>query len=181
MKEFSWLLTKLRYRLAGRNKEVINQYFRKMGMKIGSCCSINSNIATTEPFLITLGENVTLAGNVSLVTHDNSISKMIPNTTDLFGRITIGNNCFIGSGSTLMYGVELADDITVAAGSVVTKSFMQSRIIIGGNPAQIIGTYDSFIEKNRKNAFNLYQIPSKKLKEEIEHSSKLVKRRINTK
>ena len=66
---------KVRYRLAGRNKEIVSDYFRKMGMHIGKDCNICDNITTTEGYLITLGDNVTLAGGVLFVTHDNSISK----------------------------------------------------------------------------------------------------------
>ena len=97
MKELQYLFTKVRYRLAGRKKEIISDYFRKMGMTIGKNCNIVSNITTTEGWLITIGDNVTLAGGVVFVTHDNSVSKMIPNTTDLFGKITIGNDCFVGN------------------------------------------------------------------------------------
>lgn len=45
----------------------------------------------------------------------------------------------------------LADNIIVAAGSVVTKSFRNSNIIIGGNPAHIINTWDKFSEKIKDN------------------------------
>ena len=66
----------------------------------------------------------------------------------LFGKIVIGNNCFIGERAALSYGVELADNIIVAAGSVVTKSFTESNIIIGGNPARKISTWEQFREKS---------------------------------
>lgn len=178
MKDFSYFLMKIRYRLSGRNKEVINNYFRKMGMKIGPRCAINTNITSTESYLITLGENVTIAGGVSLVTHDNSISKIIPGTTDLMGEIIIGDNCFIGSGATIMYGVKLAEDIVVASGSVVTHSFDESRIIIGGNPARKIGTYDAFIKRHREKAFNLDAVKPEDFRSEIEKSEKLIVREV---
>lgn len=177
MKELAYWCMKLRYRLCGKNKEIISDYFRKMGMHIGVGCNICDNITTTEGHLITLGKNVTLAGGVLFVTHDNSISKMIPETTDLFGKINIGDNCFIGNRAIIMYGVTLANDITVAAGSVVTKSFTKSRVIIGGNPAKIIGTYDSFIERNKGKAFNLNIIEPGQLRNSIENSTKLISRR----
>lgn len=108
--------------------------------------------------MIEIGNNVTIAGHVELVTHDNSISKVLPNTTDLFGEIKIGNNCFIGARSVIMYGVTLADNIIVAAGSVVTKSFLESNIIIGENPARKITTWNQFAEKSKKYAWNLDEI-----------------------
>lgn len=174
MKTLQYLSMKIRYRLKGRDKEVISNYFRKMGMHIGQNCNICSNIATTEGYLITLGDNVTLAGGVSFITHDNSVSKIIPNSTDIMGTIKIGNNCFIGACSILMYGITLADDIIVAAGSVVTKSFNKSRIIIGGNPAREIGVYDAFIEKYKDKVFNLDEIAPQDLRQTIENSNKLI-------
>lgn len=176
MKEFQYFLMKVRYRLAGRNREIISDYFRKMGMTIGKHCNIVSNIATTEGWLITLGDNVTLAGGVVFVTHDNSVSKLIPNTTDLFGKITIGNNCFVGNMALIMYGVTLADGIIVAAGSVVTRSFNTPGVIIAGNPARVIGYCDDFIKKNRDKAFNLDEIPPEMRAKVILESGKLIER-----
>ena len=41
-----------------------------------------------------------------------------------------------------MPGVTIADNIIIAAGSVVTKSFKDKNIIIGGNPAKKISDID---------------------------------------
>ena len=145
-------------------------------MSVGNNCNIVSNITTSEPYLISLGNNVTIAGGVSFCTHDNCVSKIIPNCTDMFGKIVIGDNCFIGQNSLIMYGVTLANDIVVAAGSVVTKSFLQSRVIIGGNPARIIGTYESFVLKSKDKVFDLNEISPKQLKSTILNSDKLIER-----
>lgn len=177
MKTFQYWAMKVRYRLAGRKKEIVSDYFRKMGMNIGKNCNICDNIATTEGYLISLGDNVTLAGGVIFVTHDNSISKLVPNTTDLFGRITIGNNCFVGNRAMIMYGVTLAEGIIVAAGSVVTRSFDTPYVIVAGNPARVIGTCKDFVAKNKDRAFNLNTIPRDKLRESIETSDKLIVRK----
>ncbi len=105
--------------------------------------------------MIEIGSNVTIANNVQLITHDNSISKVLPDTSDLFGKIVIGDNCFIGARSIIMYGIELAPNTIVAAGSVVTKSFPEGNIVIGGNPAKVITTWEKFAEKNRDLAWDL--------------------------
>jgi len=54
--------------------------------------------------------------------------------------INIGNDVWIGGNSVITAGVSLADGIIVAAGSVVTKSFYEKNIIIGGVPAKLITT-----------------------------------------
>lgn len=110
--------------------------------------------------MIIIGDNVTIAEDVQFVTHDNSIMKVDNSCYNLVGFIKIGNNCFVGQRSTVLYGVTLADSIIVAAGSVVVNSFDEEKIIIGGNPAKKIGTWDSFIEKSRYKAMSRSKIKS---------------------
>lgn len=111
---------------------------------------ICSNILTKDSYLIELKNDVVISIGVSFVTHDYSVKKVLPDKANLFGKIVIGNNCFVGEKAVLLYGIELADNIIVAAGSVVTKSFSESNIIIGGNPARKIGTWEAF----KKNSIN---------------------------
>lgn len=151
MNKLGFYIAKIMYRLTKSDK-YINNYYRKNGVRLGLNCLICSNILTKEPHLIQIGDNVTISTNVSFITHDNSIKLLHQGKTDLFGRIIIGNNCFIGQNSIIMYGCTLADKIIVAAGSCVTKSFSQSNIIIGGNPARIIGTWEEFKKKTSTNA-----------------------------
>ena len=159
-----------------KNDEFINKYFRRKGVNLGENCNIYSNILTSEPYLITIGNNVTFSNGVQLINHDNSISKIIPTTTDVFGEIKIGDNCFIGAKSIILYGVVLADDIIVAAGSVVTQSFKESRIIIGGNPAKKISDWDTFANKVRLNAINIEGLTSIEKKQIISNDKILIKK-----
>lgn len=115
---------------------------------------IYSNILTSDSYLIEIKNDVCISIDVKFVTHDFSVKKVLPDKGNLFGKIVIGNNCFIGERSTLLYGIELADNIIVAAGSVVTKSFSESNIIIGGNPARKISTWEKFREKSKDYAQN---------------------------
>ncbi len=118
---------------------------------------------------------MTIGDQVDFITHDNSISKISPETINLFGKIVIGNNCFIGERSTILYGVTLADNIIVAAGSVVVDSFLTERIIIGGNPARIISTWDKFYKKSKdfaKGRKNIEQILSERPELLIKRKSK---------
>lgn len=55
-----------------------------------------------------------------------------------------------------MYGVTIADNVIVAAGSVVTKSIFESNVIVGGgNPAKIISTWDKFAQKSQEYGVDL--------------------------
>jgi acetyltransferase-like isoleucine patch superfamily enzyme len=139
-------------------KDVVDlkiKLFRLRGYIIGSNCRIFSDLGAPESYLVTIGNNVTISTNVTLLTHDNAIIKVSEKKyTDLFGRINIGDNCFIGANTILLPGITLAKGTIVAAGSVVTKSVTKSNMVIGGNPAKIICTTDDYMKKNEKYAFN---------------------------
>ena len=68
---------------------------------------------------------------------------------DIYGRIKVGNNCFLGAHAVIMYGVSIADNVIVASGSVVTKSITESGVIVAGCPAKVIGKWDKFQEKTK--------------------------------
>lgn len=140
-----------------RNREKRNELmcrcFRRRGIRIGKRSVILSDLDKFDRELIYIGDDVTISSYVLFVTHDHSIWHLRHKYGDLKGKIEIGNNCFIGQRAILMYGVSLADNIIVASGSVVTHSFSKEHIIIGGNPARIIGTWDDFAEKYADNFF----------------------------
>lgn len=121
LKEFYYLKIK---KMTLRDMQL--SYFRKIGMQIGEECYIFSNkIETAEPYLVTLGNHVTIANDVMFATHDASANFYLENVSDIYGRINIGDHCFIGMGSLVLPGVTLAAHTIVAAGSVVTKSFFE--------------------------------------------------------
>lgn len=166
------VIKKIIARLYG-GERLIN-YLRSSGMKIGDNCRIFSDISTSESYLVEIGDNTTISGDVTFITHDASIEKVLPDVTDVFGRINIGRNCFIGNGATIMYGVTLADSTIVAAGSVVTKSVKESGKIIGGNPAKIISDFDTFAEKAEKYAVNIRGLTEEQKKKLLENDEILV-------
>ncbi len=129
------------------------EHYRIRGMVIGEGTKIFSTLSTREAYLIRLGENVTIASSAKLVTHDNSISKVMDNASDLVGQIVIGDNCFIGAYSIILPGVTIGKNTIVGAGSLVTKSFGEG-LVIAGNPAKTISSIDKFMEKNNDYAFD---------------------------
>ena len=150
---------------------------RKVGIQIGARCRIFSNLyMNREPYLITIGDNVTISSGVELCTHDNAVIKVVPGKTDIVGEIKIGNNCFIGMNSIIMYGVTLGDGCIVGAGSVVTHSF-PANTVLAGNPARAITTSDKYAEKYAKYAINFREIPFEKQGQYMkDHPELLVKR-----
>lgn len=132
--------------------------YRNSGMRIGGGCRIFTKINTSEPYLIEIGNNVTISINVELVTHDNSAIKIYDDATDFVGKIQIGNNCFIGTRAIILPGVSIADNVIVGAGSVVTKSICKEGVVVAGNPAKEINTIENIAEKNYLYRFNFRQI-----------------------
>ena len=147
------LISRFWVRFAGG--DVLINYLRKQGMKIGANTRIFSDISTSESYLVEIGDNTTISNDVQLITHDASISKVLPDKTDLFGKIIIGKNCFVGARSIIMYGVTLPDNTIVAAGSVVTNGVSEPGKILGGNPARVIGDVEEFAKKNQRYAVNI--------------------------
>lgn len=151
------------------HKLIIN-YYRKLGMSIGENSHIFSRLVSSEPFLISIGNNVTISVNVSLLTHDASIGPIVGRNvfSDIVGPISIGNNCFIGANTIILPGVTIPDNSIVAAGSVVTKTITSPSksadnikknndgIIIGGNPAAYICETKDFVNKRQSNFLKLH-------------------------
>lgn len=104
-----------------------------------------------DPQFISFHNNVVVATDVMFVNHD-IIHEMLNGKNrsneykKYFECIEIKDNVFIGAKSLIMPGVTLGPDVVVAAGSVVTKSF-EGGVIMGGNPARIIGSIDQLEEK----------------------------------
>lgn len=140
---------------------------RDAGYLIGDHCKIYSSLGTPEPYLIEIGNDVTISFDVTVITHDNAPIKVVDGATDIVGKIVIGNNCFIGAGAIILPGVTLAEKTIIAAGSVVTKSVHESQRIVAGNPAKEIGTWDDYKRKIENKCFNFDGMSYERKKEEI--------------
>jgi Glycosyltransferases involved in cell wall biogenesis len=96
-------------------------------------------------WLISIGENVTLAPRVHILAHDASTKKFLGFTK--IGRVIIGNNVFIGSGSIILPNVVIDDNTVIGAGSVVTKNCKSG--VYAGNPAKYICSLSEYLDKER--------------------------------
>lgn len=121
---------------ASREKRA--KYLRSLGVKIGRNCNIHTLHFSTEPYLITLGDDVTVAPDTKFVTHDGSITKFKPEISGgIFGKITVGNNVFIGNNCVFLPNTVIGDNCIVGAGSIVRGRFPENSVIFG-NPAKIV-------------------------------------------
>lgn len=146
-------------------QKIRNDEFVKAGGKLGKNFRGNGSFPNSEPYLVEIGDNVTIASGTHWVTHDNSVIKLGIDATDYYGKIKIGNNCFIGTNVTLLPGVTLGDNTIVGASSVVTKSFSEGNVVIAGNPAKVICTIEHFIEKKKGICINIDKLGRDKKKD----------------
>jgi acetyltransferase-like isoleucine patch superfamily enzyme len=139
MKLLVWLLTELYEKiLLSGNEKRKTVYLRNKGIKIGEDCYINTMKFSTEPYLIEIGNQVRIANGTKFITHDGSIHCFGDELNgEIFGRITIGNNVFIGTDCIIMLNTIIGDNCIVGAGSVVRGHFPENSVIIG-NPAKIV-------------------------------------------
>ena len=108
-----------------------------------------------EPFLISMGSNVSIATGTRLITHD--VFGDVLNNTDgqtyrfpraFYGTIEIGDNVAIGGNAIIMPNVKIGSGSIVAGGSVVTKN-VESNTVVGGNPAKVICSTQEFMERRK--------------------------------
>lgn len=135
-------------------------YYKKRGLSIGEnveCYSIDG-IDSLFPWLITIGNNVTISTNVQILTHDSFTFFVGAHTR--VGEVNIGNNVFIGTKSIILPNVSIGDNVIVGAGSIVTKDIPANSVVCG-NPARVITSYECFKDKIMKDRESSYIIDSK--------------------
>lgn len=147
------LLRKIRYFYLKRYKPLT--YSRLVGVKIGE----NTRLIGlpdwgSEPWLVSVGSHTVISFDCAFITHDGATSvfrneEAYKNVLK-YGRIVIGNHCFIGARSTLLPNVKVGDLSIVAAGSMVTKSIPPGEVW-GGVPARFISTTKAYADKCKRN------------------------------
>mgnify|MGYP001166207378 CR=1 FL=1 len=127
-------------------------YARRQGVEIGFNCRLYIKSWGSEPYLIKIGDEVTIASGVRLLTHDGATCLVKNNSGQRYykyGRINIGDRVFVGMNAIIMPGVTIGNNVIVGAGSIVTKD-VPSNSVIGGNPAKIIISYSDYEEKTKE-------------------------------
>jgi len=136
-------------------------YARFVGVKIGVGCRVVSKNFGSEPYLVEIGNHVHVTKGVSFVTHDGSVwifRNEIPDL-DIFGKIRVKDNTYIGNNSVILPGVTIGSNCIVGANSVVTKS-IPDNCVIAGSPAKFITNTKDFKDRIVK-----YNAKTKKMKE----------------
>jgi acetyltransferase-like isoleucine patch superfamily enzyme len=130
---------------------------KQFGVKFGKNVRITGIPSFgSEPYLISIGDNVTITQDVTFINHDGGVA-LLRNKypgIDLIKPITVGNNVFIGARTTILPGVNIGNSVIVGAGSLVTKD-VPDNTVIGGVPARVLKSLDEYEEKVLKEAIYL--------------------------
>ncbi len=129
-----------------RIREKIYHFYSKHNITYPSLISRNAHISlsaqvgrgTVVQYGCFVSSNVVIGTFVKLnvnacVMHDSVIgdfSTLAPSCT-ILGKVTIGKYCYIGTSATILPGLSISDDVTIGAGSVVTKNITQPGVYIG--------------------------------------------------
>ncbi len=119
---------------------------RYRGVTVGNNCRIYIRQFGTEPFLITIGNRVTITSGVQIITHDGSTA-LIRNDAGRrylrYANVKIGDDVFIGINSIILPGITIGSRVVIGAGAVVTRDIPENSVAVG-NPARVVGSFDSF-------------------------------------
>lgn len=140
------LIKELLYRIRG---EYTTEKLISMGMKVGKNF-VRLNGVILDPshcWLIEIGDNVTMAPRVHILCHDASTKNFLNYTK--IGRVTIGDNVFIGAESVVLPGVTIGSNVVIGANSTVTHDIPENSVAVG-SPVRVICTLDEYLEKERQ-------------------------------
>ena len=139
------LFKRLVYRLRG---EYTTEALVAMGMTVGKNLHRMRGVILDPGhcWLITLGDNVGLATGVQILCHDASTKPWLGHTR--IGRVTVGDNVFIGAGTIVLPGVTIGDNVIVGVNSTVSRDIPPNTVAVG-SPAAPIMTLDEFLDRHR--------------------------------
>ncbi len=115
---------------------------REEGVKIGDNCRLYTLEFSSEPYLVEIGDNVVIATGTQFITHDGGAWLFYDhddhsNDINVFGKIKVGSNCFIGINCIILPGSVIGDNCVIGAGSVVRGKIEPDSVVMG-NPAKTI-------------------------------------------
>lgn len=105
--------------------------------------ALDTTLDARFPWLISIGDNVTLTG-VTVLAHDASTKRELGYTK--IGKVSIGSMVFIGKGTIILPNIKIGSRVIIGAGSVVSKDIPDNCVAVG-NPCRVIKPYDLYIKE----------------------------------
>lgn len=121
----------------------------KKGMRVGTQCSFQEGVVFDESYcwLISIGNQVTLAPYVYVLAHDASMIKTLGYAR--IGKVTIEDKVFVGARTMIMPGVTIGSESIIGADSLVTKD-IPPRVVAAGHPAKVLCDLDTFANRHKQ-------------------------------
>lgn len=157
------ILDKLLYHLRFVKPEKIA---KRIGVRQGNNCRFFDDpyrMFGTEPYLVTVGNNVEISNGTRFVTHDGGVYVLRTLYPSDFGEldkikpISVGNNVYFGFDCIILPGVKIGNNVVIGAHSLVSRDIPDD-VVVGGVPAKVIESLDEYKIKILKNSF-----PTKKM------------------
>ena len=136
------------------------KYLRKKGIKIGKNVNFYGNlkdvsIDITRPSLVKIGSNLCISLPFAVITHGAELTVFREKYKEIIGaagKVTIGDNVYIGSDVMILKGSAIGDNVIIGAKSLVSGD-IPSNSVAAGVPAKRIMSLDEFFEKRKKKSF----------------------------
>nr|WP_270296834.1 acyltransferase [Eggerthella sinensis] len=133
------------------------RYARRIGVNAGNDLHIYGEVTwSTEPWLITLGDNVHITNGVKFLTHDGGtllFRNLVPDL-EITKPITLGDNVYLGNNAILLPGVTVGSNVVIGAGAIVSKDIPDNSVAVGV-PAKVIKSTDEYLEKLKAESLHI--------------------------
>lgn len=111
---------------------------------------------STEPWIVTIGENVHITNGVNFICHDGGtllFRHLVPDL-EITKPITIGSDVYIGNNVTVLPGITIGNKMIIGAGAIVTRDIPDNSVAVGV-PARVIKSADEYFEKIQRESLHL--------------------------
>lgn len=125
---------------AGKDAIIVPPFWCDYGYNIfmGDYFYSNHNMIITDGAEVTFGDHVFVAPNCCFTTAEHAVDpEQRKAGIELAKPITVGNNVWIGAGSTILAGATIGDNSIIGAGSVVKKP-IPANVIAVGVPCRVL-------------------------------------------
>ena len=139
-------------------------FARSLGVRINGRVTfygIDRGMFGSEPWMISLGDNVYVTAGVQFITHDGGTLILRKDFPDLewTAPITIGDDVYIGVRSLLLPGVTVGSRVIIGAGSVVTHD-VPPNTVVAGVTARPLMTVDEYLARMRAKSLGCGHLPA---------------------
>lgn len=98
----------------------------------------NYNLTILDCGVITVGNNVLIGPNVNIFGAGHPVHPDLRSEELEYGfPVTIGDNVWIGGGTTINANITIRENTVIGSGSVVTKD-IPANVVAAGNPCKVI-------------------------------------------